>query len=415
MVVAMVGLGCNREERLLLSANQMAGYLPGGCRGDTALPFPGEGQPPLAPGDYGVVVATMDGCCALLACVCDEVHLPGSLSLPTTPWPAEGCPLRSECEPALSCGEEGEGEEGEGEEGEGEILVGEGEGEIFVGEGEGEIFIGEGEGEVSAECMVSSDCPCGAGCLDGVCGLPCVFCNAVTNQCDECQLDSDCFGCNPSCFDGVCGVSCPDDAPICSVTSCVECVSSLDCGAHAPLCEDNTCTVCTNDEQCPGGTQCHEVRGTCETCMYSSACGNDASTCSVLAVFGEVCQVDDACGPTAYCNLPTADVSGCATPAPLLIGTTPIVLVSGAQLCFALEVGSYQFSTTATDCSFGSGEDPMLAVRTTSGEQLVFNDDANGGRCSYLEAMIPVPGYLLCVSGYLGQALATTTLTAVVN
>jgi hypothetical protein len=146
ILLGWVTFACAREEQLIIASNQSAGYLPGGCEGSESLPFPRRDQPPLAAGTYGVVVVTSDSCCAITACQCVVVNLPGTLAAPTDPWSgaATDCPVQPRCESTCT---EGEGEP-IGAEGEGELLSAEGEGELAGAEGEGEMPGVEGEGEM---------------------------------------------------------------------------------------------------------------------------------------------------------------------------------------------------------------------------------------------------------------------------
>jgi len=134
------------------------------------------------------------------------------------------------------------------------------------------------------ECLSGSDCPNPAASR----------CNQQTGRCSSCQENADCTAVTgkPICSEG-------------SEAQCVECLSDSNCTSHpnGSRCDasTNTCTQCVLDTDCPtpGASRCLDHR--CQPCVNDAAgshCGHVTSDNTVLGV----CDVSGAAGVCVQCT-----------------------------------------------------------------------------------------------------------------
>ena len=122
------------------------------------------------------------------------------------------------------------------------------------------------------ECTVNTDCPADH-----------PRCLVAEGQCVQCLNNSDCgtaspicdpgqFQCRPGCTSSA---TCSGDVPLCDTTSssCVQCLANTDCSAQpGKLCDSGgQCVVCLSNTDCPAATPiCHA--GACAQCAHSHDC-----------------------------------------------------------------------------------------------------------------------------------------------
>ena len=174
-------------------------------------------------------------------------------------------------------------------------------------------------------CDLSSPCPSGLVCQNGVCGAPA-----------SCTVDSDCTA--------------TASTPKCDTSSmtCVQCLKTSDCPADSAsgsmVCTQGSCVVpvpagCTSDSQCSGSTpHCHAANQECVACLADSDCsGAAAPHCDAQAF---VCvPANTSCMADADCSAPTAKCDTSVRPGRCVSCVTDIdcpVDASGkAQTCAA--------------------------------------------------------------------------------
>ncbi len=254
--------------------------------------------------------------------------------------------------------------------------------------------------DTCAACTGNSDCTSPrAVCSSGAC-VQCTagdvsactgstpYCDAVTNKCVGCAVDTDCPAATPICDPGTktcraCAGNSDCKTGVCATGTsdplkgqCVQCQASTDCAAPAicdtkndtcvgctdgtmcsnpaPVCGSNQqCRGCQATSECPKGQTCAtsgSLAGSCVGCASSASCSGVTPVCDGNAGACMGCTGDNASGTTYACPDPAHPACQPASASASLAGSCTQCSASNDKAC-----NGHGCDTTTGTCKSGSG------------------------------------------------------------